>query len=119
MALQRLMLQKLVRNVRSTFLEQYHDIKHYGRNLYCLTQKQYDIEFLNNSKNHNRVTNENDDNVSHVPVLAKEVLQYLQPSPGKTFVDMTFGAGGHATKILESSPDVKIFALDRDRSSCI
>ncbi|XP_076166530.1 putative methyltransferase-like protein 15 homolog [Ptiloglossa arizonensis] len=46
--------------------------------------------------------------------MAKEVLQYLEPSMGKTFVDMTFGAGGHSTKILESSPNVKIFALDRD-----
>lgn len=29
-------------------------------------------------------------------------------------VDMTFGAGGHSSKILESVPDVKIIALDRD-----
>ncbi|CAK9814376.1 Probable methyltransferase-like protein 15 homolog [Anthophora quadrimaculata] len=46
--------------------------------------------------------------------MVKEVLHYLKPSPGKVFVDMTFGAGGHSIKILESSPDVKIFALDRD-----
>ncbi|EFN87738.1 Putative S-adenosyl-L-methionine-dependent methyltransferase CG14683 [Harpegnathos saltator] len=46
--------------------------------------------------------------------MAQEVLSYIEPSPGKTYIDMTFGAGGHATKLLEHSPDIKIFALDRD-----
>lgn len=50
----------------------------------------------------------------HVPVMAQEVLTYMAPSPGKIYIDMTFGAGGHATKLLEHSPDIKIFALDRD-----
>lgn len=50
----------------------------------------------------------------HVPVMAQEVLTYMAPSPGKIYVDMTFGAGGHAIKLLEHSPDIKIFALDRD-----
>ncbi|XP_033228322.1 probable methyltransferase-like protein 15 homolog [Belonocnema kinseyi] len=50
----------------------------------------------------------------HTPVMATEVLKYLNLSPGETIVDMTFGAGGHSRRILESVPDVKIFALDRD-----
>ncbi|XP_047350756.1 probable methyltransferase-like protein 15 homolog [Vespa velutina] len=50
----------------------------------------------------------------HVPAMIKEVLLYLQPSPGKIYVDMTFGAGGHTTQILKSAPDIKIFTLDRD-----
>lgn len=50
----------------------------------------------------------------HVPVMAQEILTYMAPSPGKIYIDMTFGAGGHATKLLEHSPDIKIFALDRD-----
>ncbi|XP_014475139.1 PREDICTED: probable methyltransferase-like protein 15 homolog [Dinoponera quadriceps] len=50
----------------------------------------------------------------HTPVMAQEVLTYIEPSPGKTYIDMTFGAGGHTAKLLEHSPDVKIFALDRD-----
>ncbi|XP_014614292.1 PREDICTED: probable methyltransferase-like protein 15 homolog [Polistes canadensis] len=50
----------------------------------------------------------------HIPVMAKEVIQYLQPSPGKIYVDMTFGAGGHCKQILKSEPDVTIFTLDRD-----
>ncbi|XP_018398564.1 PREDICTED: probable methyltransferase-like protein 15 homolog [Cyphomyrmex costatus] len=50
----------------------------------------------------------------HVPVMVQEVLTYMVPSPGKVYIDMTFGAGGHAIKLLEHSPDIKIFALDRD-----
>ncbi|XP_034941323.1 probable methyltransferase-like protein 15 homolog [Chelonus insularis] len=50
----------------------------------------------------------------HIPVMAKEVIQYLKPSEGETFVDMTFGAGGHTKRILQSAPNIKVFALDRD-----
>jgi len=50
----------------------------------------------------------------HVPVMAEEVLRYMAPSPGKIYIDMTFGAGGHTIKLLEHLPDIKIFALDRD-----
>lgn len=50
----------------------------------------------------------------HIPVMVEEVLKYLEPSPGETFVDMTFGAGGHSARILDHAPDTKIFALDRD-----
>ncbi|XP_011498559.1 PREDICTED: probable methyltransferase-like protein 15 homolog [Ceratosolen solmsi marchali] len=50
----------------------------------------------------------------HVPVMVEETLKYLNLSPGDTIIDMTFGAGGHSKKILESIPDVKVFALDRD-----
>lgn len=50
----------------------------------------------------------------HLPVMVDEVLKHMSLSPGETIVDMTFGSGGHSRKILESIPNVKIFALDRD-----
>lgn len=50
----------------------------------------------------------------YLPVMAQEVLTYMDLSPGKTYIDMTFGAGGHTTKFLEHLSDIKIFALDRD-----
>lgn len=50
----------------------------------------------------------------HIPVMVNEVLECLQPKPGQTFIDMTFGAGGHSQRILESAPDIKLFVLDRD-----
>src|SRR4051812_37402429 len=32
----------------------------------------------------------------HESVLSREVVQYLQPGPGKLFLDATLGGGGHA-----------------------
>ncbi|KAJ6637991.1 putative methyltransferase-like protein 15 like [Pseudolycoriella hygida] len=49
--------------------------------------------------------------------MAEEVIQYLNPEPGKTFIDMTFGAGGHTKRILDHSPDVTVIALDRDEEA--
>lgn len=50
----------------------------------------------------------------HVPVMLKEVIEALKPEAGKTFIDMTFGAGGHTRHILQSAPNIKVIALDRD-----
>ncbi|XP_014205837.1 probable methyltransferase-like protein 15 homolog [Copidosoma floridanum] len=54
------------------------------------------------------------EDMSHAPVMVNETIKYLNLSPGNTIIDMTFGAGGHSKFILESVPNVKIFALDRD-----
>lgn len=50
--------------------------------------------------------------VRHIPVLLAEVLKQLQPKPGETILDGTFGAGGYSKAVLESGADV--IALDRD-----
>lgn len=51
----------------------------------------------------------------HIPVLLAEVLQALQPQSGKTYVDATLGAGGHAAFILEhSQPDGRLMGLEQD-----
>ena len=39
----------------------------------------------------------------HIPVLQKEVLQYLDPGPNENFVDCTIDGGGHALSILEKT----------------
>lgn len=46
--------------------------------------------------------------------MLKETLEALNPEAGKTYIDMTFGAGGHTRRILESAPDIRVIALDRD-----
>lgn len=51
----------------------------------------------------------------HKPVLVDEVLQYLALKPGKTYVDVTFGGGGHTRAILEAEPDCTVIAIDWDR----
>ncbi|KAM7035119.1 12S rRNA N(4)-cytidine methyltransferase METTL15 isoform 1-T1 [Acridotheres tristis] len=50
----------------------------------------------------------------HMPVMLEEVLNCLSPQPGQLFLDMTFGAGGHSTALLESAGDIRVLALDRD-----
>lgn len=52
--------------------------------------------------------------VAHVPVMLQEVLQCFQPKNSEVFIDMTFGAGGHTLALLESAPNIKVYALDRD-----
>lgn len=48
----------------------------------------------------------------HTPVLLQEVVEYLQPGPGKKFIDATVGAGGHSKMLLEAGADV--LGIDRD-----
>ncbi len=50
----------------------------------------------------------------HKPVLVQEVLTYLNPQPGKTYLDVTFGSGGHTRAILEKEPTCKVIAMDWD-----
>ena len=48
----------------------------------------------------------------HNPVLLDEVLEALEPAPGRTLVDGTFGAGGYSRAFLDAGASV--VAFDRD-----
>jgi 16S rRNA (cytosine1402-N4)-methyltransferase len=51
----------------------------------------------------------------HIPVLLDEVLDHLSPKPGGTYVDGTFGRGGHTSAVLDRiGPTGRVIALDRD-----
>ena len=51
----------------------------------------------------------------HVPVLADEIVATLDPRPGETVVDATFGAGGHSTLLASRlKGQGKLIAIDRD-----
>jgi len=53
--------------------------------------------------------------VPHRPVLLRETLEALRPSPGATVVDATLGPGGHAEAILERvGPEGRVIGIDRD-----
>lgn len=56
-----------------------------------------------------------EDTFRHVSVMADEVLRFLEPHSGGTYLDGTLGGGGHARLILEaSSPDGTLVGLDQD-----
>ena len=55
--------------------------------------------------------------VAHVPVMAVEVADLLEPRPGDTVVDCTFGAGGHAAHLEPLLGGTGMYvAVDRDAS---
>ncbi len=56
---------------------------------------------------------------THVPVLAGELIDLLDPRPGQTAIDCTFGGGGHAQLIAERlGPEGTLIAIDRDPYAC-
>ena len=51
----------------------------------------------------------------HIPVLLSQVLASLDPHPGESYLDLTAGYGGHASKILDVTQQYKGSVLvDRD-----
>lgn len=51
----------------------------------------------------------------HVPVLAGELIELVDPQPGETVVDCTFGAGGHARLVADRiGPEGLFIGIDRD-----
>lgn len=51
----------------------------------------------------------------HIPVLLDEVMQYLQPQSGESYLDLTAGYGGHASAVLGAVGEASLLTLvDRD-----
>ena len=54
----------------------------------------------------------------HTPVLLKESVGLLGIDPAGTYVDLTFGGGGHSRRILEElGPEGRLYAFDQDRDT--
>ena len=53
---------------------------------------------------------------THIPVLCKEMIEILNPRPGKVYVDGTFGGGGYTRAILNKGAK-KVIAFDRDNDA--
>jgi 16S rRNA (cytosine1402-N4)-methyltransferase len=52
---------------------------------------------------------------THIPVLAGELIDVLDPQPGEVALDCTFGAGGHARLVAERiGPTGTLICIDRD-----
>ena len=55
----------------------------------------------------------------HSPVMVGEVMQALNVQDSGTYVDATFGRGGHTRAILEClGPEGRVLAIDRDPEAC-
>jgi 16S rRNA (cytosine1402-N4)-methyltransferase len=48
--------------------------------------------------------------------MAAEAVQWLSPSPDKTYVDCTLGLGGHTAALLDAGAG-KVIGIDRDRDA--
>ena len=53
----------------------------------------------------------------HLSVLPEEVIRFLEPTDGKTYLDGTLGGGGHTSLILENAPGSQVIGIDRDQSA--
>jgi 16S rRNA C1402 N4-methylase RsmH len=52
--------------------------------------------------------------VMPTPVFSREVLAHLRPHPRHTYLDMTFGVGGHTSLLLDTCPEAVVIASDCD-----
>lgn len=50
----------------------------------------------------------------HIPVLLEQSIEGLNIQPGGTYVDVTYGGGGHSALILEKLEGGKLIAFDQD-----
>ncbi len=66
-------------------------------------------------KNHSDFEPRTSDSSYHVSVLLKESIQGLNIKPEGTYVDVTFGGGGHSKEILKAlGPKGRLIAFDQD-----
>ena len=52
----------------------------------------------------------------HIPIMYQEILDIFSEKTGSkgTFLDATFGRGGHTKKFLDTFPNIQVTALDQD-----
>jgi len=56
-------------------------------------------------------------NIPHVPVLYREVIEAFKSIDNGIIIDCTMGYGGHSSMILESNPNIRLIAIDQDQTA--
>lgn len=56
-------------------------------------------------------------NIPHVPVLYREVLEVFKKIDNGTIIDCTMGYGGHSSMLLDANPHLKLIAIDQDQTA--
>jgi len=55
--------------------------------------------------------------IPHIPVLYREVIDVFQDIKEGIIIDCTLGYGGHSSMILESNPNIKLIGIDQDQTA--
>ncbi|MCK4738007.1 MAG: 16S rRNA (cytosine(1402)-N(4))-methyltransferase RsmH [Sulfurimonas sp.] len=55
--------------------------------------------------------------IPHIPVLYKQVLEAFSDIEDGIIIDCTLGYGGHSSMILEANPHVKLIGIDQDQTA--
>ena len=50
----------------------------------------------------------------HNPVMLRESVEALAINPAGTYIDVTFGGGGHSAEILKHLTTGKLYSFDQD-----
>jgi 16S rRNA (cytosine1402-N4)-methyltransferase len=56
-------------------------------------------------------------NIPHIPVLYREVVETFKNMNSGIIIDCTMGYGGHSSMILEANPNIKLIAIDQDQTA--
>lgn len=56
-------------------------------------------------------------NIPHIPVLYREVLEVFENIESGIIIDCTMGYGGHSSMILEANPNITLIAIDQDQTA--
>lgn len=56
-------------------------------------------------------------NIPHIPVLYREVVQAFENIEDGIIIDCTMGYGGHSSLILEANPNIRLIAIDQDQTA--
>jgi len=56
-------------------------------------------------------------NIPHIPVLYREVLEAFEGIDSGIIIDCTMGYGGHSSMILDANPNIKLIAIDQDQTA--
>lgn len=52
--------------------------------------------------------------IPHIPVLYREVIEAFAPCTKGTIIDCTMGYGGHSSMLLEAYPAISLIGIDQD-----
>jgi len=56
-------------------------------------------------------------NIPHIPVLYREVIEAFKDLKEGIVIDCTMGYGGHSSMLLEVNPNIKLIAIDQDQTA--